>query len=212
MRAVLRTARLHGASRWCLASRSGGADDIPGQVEGRGAGLARVLERNIASILARRRVDERRAALQDRLAERIGRFAGSMTFVYLHLVIVALWIAANVGLLPGAPRFDADFVKLATAASVEAIFLSTFVLVMQNRMAAVADRRADLDLQISLLGEHEVTRLIRLVAAIAERMGIEESRSAELEELGRDVRPEAVLDRIERAEGDEPREGAPPPT
>ena len=57
-------------------------------------------------------------------------------------------------------------------ASVEAIFLSTFVLITQNRMAAQADRRADLDLHISLLAEHEVTRLITLVSTIAERMGI----------------------------------------
>jgi uncharacterized membrane protein len=171
--------------------------------------LERVLERNIGALLGRRRAEEDRARAQDRIADRIGRFAGSMTFVYLHLVLVALWIAANQGALPGVPRFDADYVKLATAASVEAIFLTTFVLVTQNRMAAVADRRADLDVQVSLLAEHEVTRLIRLVSMIAERMGIEESQSPELEELGRDVRPEAVLDRIARAEeGD--RGGAPP--
>jgi uncharacterized membrane protein len=174
--------------------------------------LERVLQRNISALLARRRAAEQGASAQDRLAERVGRFAGSMTFVYLHLAIVALWIAVNVGAVPGVPRFDADFVKLATAASVEAIFLSTFVLVTQNRMAAVADRRADLDLQISLLAEHEVTRLIRLVSSMAERMGIEESRSDELEELGRDVRPEAVLDRIEHAEEGSTDRPPPPPT
>jgi uncharacterized membrane protein len=60
-------------------------------------------------------------------------------------------------------------------ASVEAIFLSTFVLISQNRMAALADKRADLDLQISLLAEHEISRIIALVTSIAERMGIEEA-------------------------------------
>jgi uncharacterized membrane protein len=188
-----------------MASRDGRADE---RQQGE---LDRVLERNITALLARRRAEDDRARTQERVADRIGRFAGSMSFVYLHVVLVALWIAANVGALPGVPRFDADFVKLATAASVEAIFLTTFVLVTQNRMAAVADRRADLDLQVSLLAEHEVTRLIRLVSRMAARMGIEESKSPELEELGRDVQPETVLDRIERAEEDEP-EGAPPPT
>jgi uncharacterized membrane protein len=161
--------------------------------------LASVLEQNIAALLARRRDQERRQPRTDRVAEAIGHFAGSMTFVYLHAALFGAWVLANVGVLP-LPRFDPDFVKLATFASVEAIFIATFVLVMQNRMAKDADRRADLDLQVSLLAEHEITRLIRLVAAIAERMGVEESRSPELGELQRDVDPQQVLDRIERAE------------
>jgi uncharacterized membrane protein len=168
---------------------------------GRGQGeLARVLERNIEALLARKRDEERRQTGEEKVAEAISHFAGSMKFVYLHLVIVAAWVLVNLGVVPGVPRFDADFVKLATAASVEAIFLSTFVLVTQNRMASLADRRADLDLQVSLLAEHEVTRLIRLVTAMAERMGVEESQSPELPELQRDVAPEAVLDRLEEVE------------
>jgi uncharacterized membrane protein len=173
-----------------------------------GAELRRVLDRNIAALVARRREAERAQPPSERISAAMTRFIGSMTFVILHAVITAAWVAVNVGLVPG-PRFDPDFVKLATAASVEAIFLSTFVLITQNRMAALADRRADLDLQISLLSEHELTRLIRLVAAMARRLGIEElPELEELEETRHDVPPEHVLDRIERAEG----EGhAPPP-
>ena len=85
-------------------------------------------------------------------------------------------------------------------ASVEAIFLSTFVLITQNRMAALADRRADLDLQVSLLTEHELTRVVTLVTAMAERMGVPESRAPELAELAKDVAPEKVLDRIDERE------------
>ena len=88
-------------------------------------------------------------------------------------------------------------------ASVEAIFLSTFVLISQNRMAAAADKRADLDLQISLLAEHEVTKLVALVSGIADRMGVRTEADAELGEIKQDVAPEAVLDEIEAAE--EPR-------
>src|SRR3712207_4151098 len=99
-----------------------------------------------------------------------------------------------------APPFDPTFVVLAMIASVEAIFLSTFVLINQNRMAAMADKRADLDLQISLLAEHEITRLITLVTAIAARMGIEESRHPELAELSQDIAPDKVMDQIERQE------------
>ena len=84
------------------------------------------------------------------------------------------------------------------AASVEAIFLSTFILITQNRMAALADKRADLDLQISLLAEHEVTRLVKLVSEIAQRMGIEAANDPDLEPLKHDVHADAVLDKLER--------------
>jgi uncharacterized membrane protein len=82
-------------------------------------------------------------------------------------------------------------------ASVEAIFLSTFVLISQNRMSAAQDKRADLDLQISLLAEHEITKLVTLVSAMADRMGVKTEVDPELEEITQDVAPEAVLDEID---------------
>jgi uncharacterized membrane protein len=91
-------------------------------------------------------------------------------------------------------------VILAMVASVEAIFLSTFILISQNRMTAAADKRADLDLQINLLAEHEVTKLVALVSALADRVGIKTEVDAEVEELKQDVAPEAVLDEIGRTE------------
>lgn len=166
-----------------------------------------VLERNIAALVARRRQEERARTADERIAEAISRFAGSMRFVYLHLVLVALWVAINLGLTP-LPRFDPTFVVLAMVASVEAIFLSTFVLITQNRMAAMADKRADLDLQISLLAEYEITRVVALVGEIAERMGIESARDPELAELSRDVEPARVLDSLEASEA-AAREGEP---
>ena len=120
-----------------------------------------------------------------------------MKFVYVHLVVYGFWILANLGLVPGLPIFDPSFVILAMAASVEAIFLSTFILITQNRMSAAAEKRAELDLQISLLAEHEVTKLAALVSAIADRLGIRTEVDAEVEELKEDVAPEAVLDEIE---------------
>jgi len=67
-------------------------------------------------------------------------------------------------------------------------------------MAAAADKRADLDLQISLLAEHEVTRLISLVTAMAERMGVPAANDPELAELSRDVAPEEVMEHMEAHE------------
>jgi uncharacterized membrane protein len=110
------------------------------------------------------------------------------------------WILINLGILPILPPFDSSFVILAMAASVEAIFLSTFVLISQNRTAATQDKRADLDLQISLLAEHELTKLTEMVAAIRDRLGIQTDVDAEIEETTKDVAPEAVLDALSQSE------------
>jgi uncharacterized membrane protein len=159
-------------------------------------GMTGVMQRNIETLLERRRTEDARKPFRVRMADAITRFTGSMRFVYIHLALFAAWIIIN---LPGVPlpKFDPTFVVLAMFASVEAIFLSTFVLISQNRMAEQADKRADLDLQVSLLAEHEVTRLITLVKAIAEKLEIDESRNPELPELQQDVAPERVLDALE---------------
>ncbi|CAO3362608.1 DUF1003 domain-containing protein [Azospirillum melinis] len=160
-------------------------------------GLSAVLERNIQALQARRKRDEVEATLQDRIADAVTRFTGSMRFVYLHLILFGGWILINLGWLPIVKPWDPSFVVLAMIASVEAIFLSTFVLISQNRMAAVSDKRADLDLQISLLAEHEVTKLVALVSSIADHLGVKTEVDAELDVIRQDVAPDAVLDEIE---------------
>jgi uncharacterized membrane protein len=160
------------------------------------AGMSATLVANIARLRARAEAEEAAAPLRSRLADRITAFAGSMTFVLIHLLLYGSWITANLGWLPGVPRFDPSFVVLAMEASVEAIFLSTFVLISQNRMAAASDRRAKLDLHINLLTEHELTKLASLVARIAERIGVPEV-DPEFHEIRRDVEPEKVLDALE---------------
>jgi len=160
-------------------------------------GLGSVLARNIRTMERRRDREDVTATLEVRVADAIIGFTGSMRFVYLHLVLFGLWILVNLGLVPGAPEFDPSLVILAMVASVEAIFLSTFVLISQNRMAAAADKRANLDLQINLLSEHEVTKLIALVSSIADRMGVKTEVDLEVDERKQDAAPEAVLDEIE---------------
>lgn len=151
------------------------------------------LRDNIAALATRARAERRAAPLAARIADRITRFTGSMTFVALHLAAYGMWIVANLGWIPGVPRFDPTFVILASEASVEAIFLSTFVLISQNRMAEQADRRADLDLHINLLAEHELTRLAALVGRIAERLDV----AVEDREIETDVEPGRVLDALD---------------
>jgi len=164
------------------------------------AGLSPVLQRNIRTLERRRRREEQEASAEERIAEAITRFTGSMRFVYLHLALFGFWILANLSWLPPIPAWDPSFVVLAMIASVEAIFLSTFVLISQNRMAAAADKRADLDLHVSLLVEHEITKLTTLATGIADRLDVKSAAEEELDEISKDVAPEAVLDEIETME------------
>ena len=170
-----------------------------------GNGLSPVLERNIQAIVERRRKNESATSLQHKAADVITAFTGSMTFVYLHVAVFGFWIIANLHWVPGVPAWDESLVILAMAASVEAIFLSTFVLISQNRMAADADKRADLDLQISLLTEHELTKVASLLSQIATKLQIEPEAKQDLHEAARDIAPERVLDEIEAASGSKTR-------
>jgi len=162
--------------------------------------LSSSLRRNIDALRRRRAEEEAGASFEERLARAIARFAGHLRFVYAHALIYGFWILANLGWVPGVRPWDPTFVVLAMVASVEAIFLSTFILITQNRMAAAADRRAELDVQIGLLAEAEITKLVELVelvAQIAEKLDVPGAEEEEVEEMKRRVAPEAVLDAIE---------------
>jgi len=158
------------------------------------------LRRNIDALRRRREEEEASAAPQERIARAITRFCGSMRFVTVHLALYGFWGIANLGWVRGVRPWDPTFVMLAMIASVEAIFLSTFILITQNRMAAAADRRAELDLQVSLLAEAEITKLVQLVSEIAERMKVPAAQAGDVEEMKKLVQPEAVLDAIEEAQ------------
>lgn len=157
------------------------------------------LKKNIARLSERQRREAAAAPRSDRIAGRITGFTGSMTFVALHVSLFGGWIVWNLWF---EPKFDPSFVVLAMAASVEAIFLSTFVLISQNRMARLSQARADLDLHISLLTEHEVSRIAALLEELAAKAGVEVPK--DIAEIKRDVEPEAVLDTLDRIMPDAP--------
>lgn len=161
--------------------------------------MSTALRENIETLSAREREAQANAPLSHRIADRITRFTGSMTFVFIHLGVFGFWILANTVGLPGVPMFDESLVILAMEASVEAIFLSTFVLISQNRMAERQNRSADLDLHISLLTEHELTRVAMLLERMAHKMGVSVD-DLELAEIEADVEPEDVLDALEERE------------
>jgi uncharacterized membrane protein len=176
----------------------------------------RVLERNIEALLAARRRSEKRKGTQEKAADTITRFTGTMAFVYLHVAIIGGWIVVNLGAFGVKPFDPYPFGLLTMAGSLEAIFLSTFVLISQNRMMAASERRAELDLQVSLLSEHEVTQMITLLHAVARKVGaLDGETPPALAESERDIDPVRVLEAIEsRQEREtqgrvrEPREGS----
>ena len=162
--------------------------------------LADVIERNINTInrLRCKARDER--SMRDRISDAITAFSGSMTFIYVHIAWFGVWIVANTGHL-GVPAFDPfPYGLLTMVVSLEAIFLSTFVLLSQNRTAVETERRADLDLQIGLLTEHELTRVLQMLDAIQDKLGIENDADSDLADLETETRPEDVLAEIERVD------------
>jgi uncharacterized membrane protein len=112
-------------------------------------------------------------SMADKLADGIGGFSGSVTFVFLHVIVYGLWILINLKLIHGIRAFDPyPFLLLSVVVSIEAIFLSTFVLMKQNRMSRRADQRGHLDLQINLLAEREMTSVLQLLLRISAQLGV----------------------------------------
>lgn len=162
--------------------------------------LAGALSRNIEAVARRRAEDAKSISTGVKLAMAVSGVIGRMRFVYGNLVFYGAWVLASQGLVPGVPAFDHDLYLIGSVASVESIFLSIFILIAQNSSAAANDRRDDLNLQVGLLTEHELTQLIKVTAAIAAKLGIDPEHHGEIADLQRDVAPEAVLDKIEREE------------
>lgn len=155
------------------------------------------LRRNIAALREDRQKAERSRTLGERIADRVTAFAGSMYSVLFHFLLYGGWLVYNSGVFPVEPFDPYPFVMLAMTASVEAIFLTTFVLISQNRNALIQERREDLGLHVSLLTEHEITRLAQLVDVIADRLGVDEGEKPELGEIKKEVAPAAVLKSID---------------
>jgi uncharacterized membrane protein len=162
--------------------------------------LAGVVGKNISDIVEMRAEQKRRKGPQERVADGLTLFSGSMVFVYVHALWFGFWILFNAGWLGNKPFDPYPYSLLTLIVSLEAIFLSTFVLISQNHASAIADKRADLDLQINLLAEHEVTRLLTLVDAIADHLGVEGEKRHDVEDLKKDVGTKQVLEELENQE------------
>jgi uncharacterized membrane protein len=169
--------------------------------------LSKVIERNIRTIIHLRTKAAQERGLQGRLADAITSFSGRMVFAYVHVAWFAAWILLNTGRF-GVRAFDPfPYGLLTMVVSLEAIFLSTFVLISQNRMGEETERRADLDLHIGLLTEHELTRVLQMLDAIQDKLSITDHELSDLADLEMETKPEDVLAEIERLQKAESAKG-----
>ena len=151
------------------------------------------------NIRAMRKLEELAVAkrtVADRIAEFVARFCGSITFVWIHAVLFAVWIGWNV--LPHLPHFDPyPFTFLTLCVSLEAIFLSSFILISQNYEMRITERRNQLDLQINLLAEQENTKMLQMLDRMARKMGLYEEDDPEVQVLEQATRPETLARQID---------------
>jgi len=157
------------------------------------------INENIETIarIEKRFLEER--SVPDRIADAIAGFSGSMKFVGLHAAGFLIYIVWNLGVIPHLPAFDPyPFMLLSMVVSLEAIFLSTFVLMKQNRMSQRADQRASLDLQINLLAEREMTVVLQMLRAMGEKLGVEGAAGKKvIEQLSEHTAIEAVVSELQ---------------
>jgi len=130
----------------------------------------------------------------ERISNAIAHFAGKVSFVVYHIIWFALWILWNTFLGRGLSFDPFPFTLLTTLVSLEAIFLSIFLLINQNVMNRQSDHRAHLDLQVNLLAEQEATQMLRMVRRLCQRLDVKvDDLYEELDEMERQTDVHAVL-------------------
>jgi len=179
------------------SGRQADNDRSPSGGWGRGApSNGQAVARNVEEL---GKVEERLAeepSISQSIAERITGLSGSMLFVWFHVVWFGAWIVINV-IWP----FDGfPFSLLTMIVSLEAIFLSTFVLISQNRQARLADERAKIELQVNVLAEQEITKLMKLVVAMHEHVAGSPHQDDEVDEMLEETRLTDIADAVRDGE------------
>jgi uncharacterized membrane protein len=162
------------------------------------ASVEELTQRNVETIVELERKARLNCSFSDKGANFIARFCGSMTFVWVHVVWFTSWVAFNT--LPKEHHFDPyPFTFLTLVVSLEAIFLSTFILISQNHDARISERRNHLDLQINLLSEQENTKMLTMLERIGEKLGVQVDDDPSVRVLDKATRPDQLVEQIEAA-------------
>jgi uncharacterized membrane protein len=161
-----------------------------------GPSAEQLTEQNVETITRLEEEAKKQRTPTDRIAEKIASFCGSMTFVWVHVVWFGVWILSNS--IPGIRHLDPfPFTFLTLIVSLEAIFLSTFILISQNLDSRISERRSHLDLQLNLLSEQENTKMIVMLHAIAAKVGADLTQDPNLNALSEETEPERLIEQIE---------------
>jgi uncharacterized membrane protein len=172
---------------------------MPSRQRRNGQSVQELTRQNVAKVSELEESARDQRTPTDRIAEAIARFCGSMTFVWVHVIWFGGWILLN--LIPGLHHVDPfPFTFLTLIVSLEAIFLSTFILISQNLETRLSERRSHLDLQLNMLSEQENTKMIAILVSIAEKVGADLNRDPHLEALSEDTLPEQLVEEIKARE------------
>jgi uncharacterized membrane protein len=170
------------------------------------------IRRNIESIAQLEQAFEQQRTTVDVISDWVTRFTGSIRFILAHVVGFTIWILLNSVLLPEADHFDPyPFGFLGLVVSLEAIFLSTFVLMSQNRQNRMTDQWAHVDLQVSLLAEQEATKMLQMLQRIYDYLGLEKEarHDKELKDLAEATQVERLVEELARARDPDKPEATP---
>ena len=160
--------------------------------------LPSFISENIQAIIGAEQAANRRRSRSEAIYELVGNSIGTLNFVALQLIGVILWVVINAGLIPPVRPFDPfPFPILNQIIALEAVLMTAFVLMKQNRMSKLADRRAHLNLQINLLTERETTKIIGMLLEIGKRFDIEHKvLDEESRQLSRLLAIETLIDTL----------------
>ncbi len=166
--------------------------------------LANETGNNVKKIVKIENAQKQNRSVGEKISEAIAAFCGSMVFVYVHIVWFGGWIVIN-SIIPGLQFDPFPYTFLTLVVSLEAIFLSTFILISQNHETKLTERRNHLDLQINMLAEQENTKILEILGLIAEKVGIATDDPA-IEFLKEEIDPETLVEQIMAATGEDPKE------
>lgn len=139
------------------------------------------------------RVRSRKEAFADAMA----RFVGTISFVVVQIAVTACWAVVNAGMIPVIKPFDPfPYPLLSVITSFEAVLIAAFVLMKQNRLGIIADRRDHVDLQVNLLTERRATEIIRMLNRLSLHLGVEQPSHPDRQELEMQVEVEHVIEEV----------------
>lgn len=158
-----------------------------------------LVQRNIETVAQIENAAHESRSRSDHIADAVSAFCGSMAFVWVHCIWFGSWLLVNgTQIFPKSVRFDAPpFGVLTLVVSLEAIFLSTFILISQNRQQRLADKRNMLDLQINLLAEQESSQLLDMMEKVMTKLGLTMTEPEDTEALKQPTDPKKLADKLE---------------